>query len=358
MMTVAEAELVRRAAEKGRSASFCAPSQPLSALHSAHSSSDIHMDARAHAAAFVQAQQQASSSPRARLKASQAARRSQSCRVQGSRPPRVRRRESPRGSEVGVELDEDASASFAGAERTGGEASYNPFLRKVPSCGRLVTLTPDGGGSGEDAEDSPVLRRSASARRPRPPTASSPSHSPTPTRVTRPAQKNRSTVKRSSANAGSRRGGAAGAAGAGYLDVKPSGSNECLDPDAYLLRTFSTTNKGQSYNRKESPCNLATPKPASGADGQRGSEGGTWGTLYPPAMTIRLCHTIPSRTYTTHDTFTEGLLLRPNTYPEEREISVKSQSSNHVIRFTSQGRRCEEITEPHLQMIITLKFTE
>lgn len=262
MMTVAEAELVRRAAEKGRSASFCAPSQPLSALHSAHSSSDIHMDARAHAAAFVQAQQQASSSPRARLKASQAARRSQSCRVQGSRPPRVRRRESPRGSEVGVELDEDASASFAGADRTGGEASYNPFLRKVPSCGRLVTLTPDGGGSGEDAEDSPVLRRSASARRPRPPTASSPSHSPTPTRVTRPAQKSRSTVKRSSANAGSRRGGAA--AGAGYLDVKPSGSNECLDPDAYLLRTFSTTNKGiinrgDSFRRRRSRSNSIQP---------------------------------------------------------------------------------------------------
>lgn len=277
MMTVAEAELVRRAAEKGRSASFCAPSQPLSALHSAHSSSDIHMDARAHAAAFVQAQQQASSSPRARLKASQAARRSQSCRVQGSRPPRVRRRESPRGSEVGVELDEDASASFAGADRTGGEASYNPFLRKVPSCGRLVTLTPDGGGSGEDAEDSPVLRRSASARRPRPPTASSPSHSPTPTRVTRPAQKSRSTVKRSSANAGSRRGGAA--AGAGYLDVKPSGSNECLDPDAYLLRTFSTTNKGQS-SRRRAACGLARVA---------GEAAGTRGRHWPPGPLAACC---------------------------------------------------------------------
>lgn len=280
MMTVAEAELVRRAAEKGRSASFCAPSQPLSALHSAHSSSDIHMDARAHAAAFVQAQQQASSSPRARLKASQAARRSQSCRVQGSRPPRVRRRESPRGSEVGVELDEDANASFAGADRTGGEASYNPFLRKVPSCGRLVTLTPDGGGSGEDAEDSPVLRRSASARRPRPPTASSPSHSPTPTRVTRPAQKSRSTVKRSSANAGSRRGGAAGA---GYLDVKPSGSNECLDPDAYLLRTFSTTNKGQSPYR----ANRLQPGAPSAGHGAPGEGIARWGRL-PHAVPYRV----------------------------------------------------------------------
>ncbi|XP_050685961.1 uncharacterized protein LOC126980291 [Eriocheir sinensis] len=251
MMTVAEAELVRRAAEKGRSASFCAPSQPLSALHAAHSSSDITMDARAHAAALVQGaqqqtqqaqQQQASSSPRTRLKATHATRRSQSCRVQGSRPPRVRRQESPRTSEPQLELDDDANAAFTRA--TQEDASYNPFLRKVPSCGRLVTLTPDG-GSGEDVDSSPVLRRSASARRPttRPPTASSPNHSPTPTRVTRPPQNARQAGKKTQAlvSRGSRRS-ATGAAG--YLEVKPSGSNEGLDPDSYLLRNFSTTTKG------------------------------------------------------------------------------------------------------------------
>ncbi|XP_068204734.1 uncharacterized protein [Palaemon carinicauda] len=248
MMTVAEAELVRRAAEKGRSASFCAPSQPLSALHSAHSSSsDINMDARAHAAAFLQAQQQASSSPRARLKSSSSARRSQSCKVQGSRPPRIRRRESPRGSDLAIQLDEVANAAFArcAAEQQLEDASYNPFLRKVPSCGRLVTLAPDGGASGEDAEGSPVLRRTASARRPaRPQNGSSPNHSPTPTRVVRPSQKSRST-KRPNANAssGSRRsGGGGGGGGTSYLDVKPSGSNEGLD-DSYLLRSFATTTK-------------------------------------------------------------------------------------------------------------------
>lgn len=253
MMTVAEAELVRRAAEKGRSASFCAPSQPLSALHAAHSSSDITMDARAHAAALVQGaqqqaqQQQASSSPRTRLKATHATRRSQSCRVQGSRPPRVRRQESPRTSEPRLELDDDANAAFNRA--TQEDASYNPFLRKVPSCGRLVTLTPDG-GSGEDVDSSPVLRRSASARRPttRPPTASSPNHSPTPTRVTRPPQNARQAGKKTQplVSRGSRRS-ATGAAG--YLEVKPSGSNEGLDPDSYLLRNFSTTTKGQCDRR-------------------------------------------------------------------------------------------------------------
>ncbi|XP_064107147.1 GTP-binding protein REM 2-like isoform X2 [Macrobrachium nipponense] len=272
MMTVAEAELVRRAAEKGRSASFCAPSQPLSALHSAHSSSDIDMDARAHAAAFLQAQQQASSSPRARLKSTSSARRSQSCKVQGSRPPRVRRRESPRGSDLAIQLDEVANAAFArcAAEQQQQQledASYNPFLRKVPSCGRLVTLAPDGGASGEDAEGSPVLRRTASARRPRPQNGSSPNHSPTPTRVVRPSQKSRST-KRPSANAsgGSRRGGGGGGGGGGgtsYLDVKPSGSNEGLD-DSYLLRSFATTtkgiiNRGDSFRRRRSRSNSIQP---------------------------------------------------------------------------------------------------
>lgn len=240
MMTVAEAELVRRAAEKGRSASFCAPSQPLSALHSAHSSSDIPMDARAQAAALVHAQvQQQQSTSRTRLKPTQSARRSQSCRVQGSRQPRVRRQESPRGSEPRLELDADASAAFMGAKPP-ETSSYNPFLRKVPSCGRLVTLAPDG-GSGEEA-DSPVLRRSASARRP--PTSSSPNHSPTPTRITRPIQKSRPSTKRPPASGNARRG-AGGTSGAGFLDVKPSGSNEGLDPDSYLLRNFSTTTKGE-----------------------------------------------------------------------------------------------------------------
>lgn len=256
-MTVAEAELVRRAAEKGRSASFCAPSQPLSALHAAHSSSDITMDAHAHAAALIQGsqqqqQQQASSSPRTRLKATHATRRSQSCRVQGSRPPRVRRQESPRTSEPRLELDDDANAAFTRA--TVENASYNPFLRKVPSCGRLVTLTPDG-GSGEDADSSPVLRRSASARRPttRPPTASSPNHSPTPTRVTRPPQNARQSGKKATGlvSRGSRRSASGVTGGAGYLDVKPSGSNEGLDPDSYLLRNFSTTTKGQCDGRGE-----------------------------------------------------------------------------------------------------------
>lgn len=248
---------MRRAAEKGRSASFCAPSQPLSGLHSAHSSSDIHMDARAQAAAIAQVQQQhSSSSPRSsRLKATQAARRSQSCRVQGSRPPRfTRRQESPRGSEPRLELDAEANAAFAGASADDA-APYNPFLRKVPSCGRLVTLiAPDGGGgTGEDADgSSPVLRRSASARRPRPPNASSPNHSPTPTRVTRPPQKNRATVKRTTANANSSTSAGAGGprrsgtgTSGGFLEVKPSGSSEQLDPDSYLLRNFSTTTKGQ-----------------------------------------------------------------------------------------------------------------
>lgn len=242
MMTVAEAELVRRAAEKGRSASFCAPSQPLSALHSAHSSSDIPMDARAQAAALVHAQvqqQQQQAASRTRLKPTQSARRSQSCRVQGSRQPRVRRQESPRGSEPRLELDADASAAYMGAKPP-ETSSYNPFLRKVPSCGRLVTLAPDG-GSGEEA-DSPVLRRSASARRP--PTSSSPNHSPTPTRITRPIQKSRPSTKRPPASGNARRG-AGGTSGAGFLDVKPSGSNEGLDPDSYLLRNFSTTTKGE-----------------------------------------------------------------------------------------------------------------
>lgn len=216
------------------------------------------MDARAHAAALVQGaqqqtqqaqQQQASSSPRTRLKATQATRRSQSCRVQGSRPPRVRRQESPRTSEPRLELDDEANAAFTRA--TQENASYNPFLRKVPSCGRLVTLTPDG-GSGEDVDSSPVLRRSASARRPttRPPTASSPNHSPTPTRVTRPPQNARQAGKKTQAlvSRGSRRS-ATGAAG--YLEVKPSGSNEGLDPDSYLLRNFSTTTKGQCDGRAQ-----------------------------------------------------------------------------------------------------------
>ncbi|XP_045108896.1 uncharacterized protein LOC123503299 isoform X2 [Portunus trituberculatus] len=277
MMTVAEAELVRRAAEKGRSASFCAPSQPLSALHAAHSSSDITMDARAHAAAALvqasQQQQQASSSPRSRLKASHAARRSQSCRVQGSRPPRVRRQESPRSSEPRFELDADATAAFTHATTEDASTSYNPFLRKVPSCGRLVTLTPECGS--EDADSSPVLRRSASARRPstRPPTASSPNHSPTPTRVTRPPQNTRQSGKKATGlvSRGSRRsatggggGGGGGSSAAGFLDVKPSGSNEGIDPDSYLLRNFSTTtkgiiNRGDSFRRRRSRSNSTQP---------------------------------------------------------------------------------------------------
>ncbi|XP_071552198.1 uncharacterized protein Rgk3 isoform X2 [Panulirus ornatus] len=312
MMTVAEAELVRRAAEKGRSASFCAPSQPLAALHSAHSSSDIHMDVRAHAAAFVHAQHQTSSSPRSRLKATQAARRSQSCRVQGSRPPRVRRHESPRSSEPRLELDAEASAAYGGG--TPEDDSYNPFLRKVPSCGRLVTLAPDGSGSGEDAEGSPVLRRSASARRPtRPPTASSPSHSPTPTRVTRPPQKNRSTVKRTPANANSSSRRAGTSSGAGYLDVKPSGSNEQLDPDSYLLRNFSTTtkgiiNRGDSFRRRRSRSNSIQPP----------IEGPISGT--PPGAPTSLDLASPPQT-PDHTLNTTSQLATPESAEEQEQVS-------------------------------------
>ncbi|CAL4073703.1 unnamed protein product, partial [Meganyctiphanes norvegica] len=290
MMTVAEAELVRRAQEKGRSASFCAFSKPQAALSQAHSTQDLQqVDAQAAMAACLSAAQNTAGTPQRLLKVSHSAsKRSQSCRVTGStRPPRVKRRDSSTKdiNESGVVDDSestyDVAASFF-ADSGDQSLPYNPFLRKVPSCGRLVTLTPDGagtGGSGEEpgAEDSPILRRSASARRPRP--FESPQHSPTPTRITRASQKGPSrgtTVKKvvpgGVRNRGSGQapgaagppGVAAGGGGTGYLDVKPSGSREVLDTDAYLLRNFSTTtkgivNRGDSFRRRRSRSNSIQP---------------------------------------------------------------------------------------------------
>ena len=270
MMTVAEAEaeLMRQAADKGRSASFCAPGQPpltLSAAHSSQELCDMSVGGRAHAQvaalALLTEQQQeenmghlppANQSPRARLKVSHGARRSQSCRVQGSRPPIGKRRESRdspssfRGSGANLNvLDRDDF--FENAQAGGGSrrssASYDTFMKKVPSCGRLVTLSTD--PDSDDFQGSPILRRTASARRALPPT-SSPNHSPTPTRVgARPTggtQKGRNQSRKGTSGSTRR------PAGTGYLDVKPNaGSAETLDPEAYLLRNFSTTNKGKYF---------------------------------------------------------------------------------------------------------------
>lgn len=235
-------------AHKGRSASFCVAGQLPRALATAHSSSDLR-EGGLHAQLALM---QAASTP-ARLKAAHAARRSQSCRVQGSRPPRAARRlESPSGS--GAALDQDPDGRLLGGGGPPFEnGSYNPFLKKVGSCGRLVALAPD-----EDPDSPPALRRSASARRP--PQPGSPTHSPTPTRSARHAAA--SSIKgrppsRRGATPTSNSARRAPQSGGGFLDVHPSGSSETLDPDAYLLRNFQTTNKGTSFFRSRTRVKVA-----------------------------------------------------------------------------------------------------
>ncbi|XP_076032719.1 rad, Gem/Kir family member 3 isoform X2 [Oratosquilla oratoria] len=298
-MTVVEADLARMAAEKGRSASFCVPGQLPFSLQASRSSSDLHMDGttRAHAYALAHLQQQhqeavggsqgsvgmSRQSPRTRLKTAQAARRSQSCRVQGSRPPRVRRRAAGGSPTLGYDLSTGSTSALSGgreggetpttassaaaAAADGAEDSYNPFLKKVPSCGKLLTLTAEGTDTEFSIpEDSPHLMRSASARRPRPPTGHSPNHSPTPTRSTRLPQKGRSTVKKTVTATTSSGGGSTRRSGGttSYLDVKPSSSAEGLDSEGYLLRNFTTTkgsiiNRGDSFRRRRSRSNSIVP---------------------------------------------------------------------------------------------------
>ncbi|KAL7640722.1 UNVERIFIED_CONTAM: hypothetical protein RMT77_008997 [Armadillidium vulgare] len=304
MMTVSEAERARRVAQKGRSASFCATGQIPLTLGGAHSSSDIRDTGfqLPQVFDFMQAANGAAAaqySPQTRLKASSShstARRSQSCRVQGSRPPRVNRRyETPPGSAGRLDqnhpqqqqqqlqlhqeqqqqlhelqqLQQEIECKFfvdvQGTPPTGRRdlenGSYNPFLKKVGSCGRLVTLTPD-----DESEGSPTLRRSASARRP--PRAGSPTQSPNSARSSKPSSvKGKAPIRRGgtpTSNSTKR------APHSGYLEVRTSaGSSEGLDPDAYLLRNFQTTNKGivnrgDSFRRRRSRSNSIQP-PFDGA---------------------------------------------------------------------------------------------
>ena len=302
MMTVAEAEMLRRAAEKGRSASFCAPGQPHLSLAAAHSSqeiSDMSSVARAqqaHAFALLTEHDGRrdrddvddvdlhgsggeisihhhlppvvnQGSPRTQLKATHSARRSQSCRVQGSSRPtrREKRRESRYDSGLNLNVMErdggddnngdldDGGFIFdyraygggggSGGSRRNSSNTELPFIKKVPSCGRLATLSTDLDYDSQNG--SPILRRTASARRALPPTNSSPRHSPTPTRfgarATSSSQKGRSQSRKAPQSNTKRPPGS-------YLDVKPAaGSTEKLDPDSVLLRNFSTTNKGKYF---------------------------------------------------------------------------------------------------------------
>ena len=281
-MTVAESELMKQASEKGRSASFCVPAQQQlqqqhsnSNLEGSHSTQDLsspeqeqNMPSAAHKLLLhdlIQASEScgsAGNSPKARLKAAQNARRSQSCRVPSSKNssrPRVRRR--VRGDEhrssTGSGKGSGANLASGGAEavtaddqRNDEGDSYNPFLRKVPSCGRLLALAPEDCVYVQDeitGEESPVpLRRSASARRPtaRHGFSDSPvDHSPTPPRQPRHQPRHKSS--------GSTRRASTRRAGGGLLEVRDP--NECqatspetLDSDQYLLRNFSTTHKGKN----------------------------------------------------------------------------------------------------------------
>ncbi|XP_018007266.1 uncharacterized protein LOC108665059, partial [Hyalella azteca] len=292
MMTVADTTLIERAAAKSRSGSLCSPAhdipgagEPETSHIPTDGSSSQDDDKQApgtHAMpgpitnrTLLQEARQASegslgsgnNSPRARLKAAQQTRRSQSCKVPSSKNatrPHVRRRQ---------EKDEDsAPASGTGSAAninyqekiTPLEAAddvYNIFLRKVPSCGKLLAVDdPMFPSDGQCAGDSPVpLRRCASARRP-PKNSSYPDprdHSPTPPRGQKPKIRGGASPRKTD----SKKAG-------GFLEVRdPGPAFETLDSEQYILRNFSTTNKGNiinrgdSFRRRRSRSNSVAPPP-------------------------------------------------------------------------------------------------
>ena len=152
-----------------------------------------------------------------------AARRSQSCRVQGARP-RVRRRDKK-----GEALDL-ADAASTGC-LTQGEPSYHPFLHKAPSCGKVFYQTVDGPVMQTyTPEGSPGGARRA--RRPPLPNVGTPEDSPSLTR--------RPTRTRALAGAAQGRGSPSSRYKHRALEPDPE------DPDAYRLRNFSLTAKGKN----------------------------------------------------------------------------------------------------------------
>ena len=179
---VAEAELMKQAAEKARSASFSVPAQQFSRLQDEEGTqSQQELNSPDHDDSNCNGQQQqlgmppgrssliqdgengSNNSPKARLKASQQSRRSQSCRVASSKNasrPHVRRRlvqgEGSANSSA-TNIDNQETSSTDVAQKPAEADSYNPFLRKVPSCGRLLALAPeDCMYVQDDTEDSPV----------------------------------------------------------------------------------------------------------------------------------------------------------------------------------------------------------
>lgn len=270
-MTVADSSLLERPAPKARSGSICGPSQQQVdglLLEDQQQNQNIGSQEEekqqampsvtgrlllqeGHHQSFEGTSGSGNNSPRARLKAAQQARRSQSCKVPSSRNaarPHVRRRlENEEGSAPGSGTSSSANIApqdvpVGESAPTQGEDSYNPFLRKVPSCGKLLALEDTIFVQDIPVDDSPVpLRRCASARRPtkhgQDPNRD---HSPTP-----PRQRH-STKSR---GPGSSRKGPTGSGplkGGGFLEVRdPNECFETLDSEQYLLRNFSTTHKGE-----------------------------------------------------------------------------------------------------------------
>ena len=275
MMTVTEADLIKQAAEKARSASFSVPVEPsfpqqeLGATSvvsysqqelGSHDGQQCQLVMPSAANRYLNQEdsgggsnsnsQQGSS--KNLLKAVPQSRRSQSCRVASSKNasrPKVRRRLQTQGddsnssSTANLESGQD-SIGDPPQQRTTEDDSYNPFLRKVPSLGRLLALAPeDCMYVQDDGDDSPVpLRRSASARRPAkntaPYTDSPVDNSPTPPRHPRQQPRGRGSSRRP--------GPSVTRKGAALLEVRDPNDTDSLDADQYLLRNFSTTHKGKN----------------------------------------------------------------------------------------------------------------
>lgn len=248
MMTASEAERIKPMAQKGRSVSLCVTAQVPPSIITETTSSNLNEEfASPEVLALMQAAQQASTtnirkSP-SRLKTSPSAspsRRSSSCRIQGTKPPRIPKRFDTDGDEEELlSFDEDIEISkeiINPYTPVGFDNLPNIYLKKVGSFGGLINLSID-----EPQDGSPkLLRRSASARRH--PTSKSSLDSPNSQRLSRSPRA--SSVKHRSS---SRRGtiAATNTPRKGFLDVQqPPSAQVPFDPDAYLLRNFQTTHKG------------------------------------------------------------------------------------------------------------------
>ncbi|KAF0306712.1 Ras guanine nucleotide exchange factor L [Amphibalanus amphitrite] len=233
-MTLREDQLLQvQGSQKGRSASFC-------------------VGGEGEPPGGVPADWAAPAAPR---DLAAAARRSQSCRVQGARP-RVRRRDKK-----GEALDL-ADAASTGC-LTQGEPSYHPFLHKAPSCGKVFYQTVDGTVMQTyTPEGSPGGARRA--RRPPLPNVGTPEDSP--------ALARRPTRTRALAGASQGRGSPSSRYKQRALEPDPE------DPDAYRLRNFSLTakgivNRGDSFRVRRSsvqsgsamPSTSPVPAPAAAA---------------------------------------------------------------------------------------------